>query len=144
MKTSRWLSQLGWDRRHRIRAALTSGRSCSAACVVFFIAQTQPVEPVPQRGDPNRDAQSFPAALLEFCQGQISLLGDPPTQGLLMRSKPGAAVTANLLGPAMAGELVLLPEALHALPADSEALANLAGAFAARSRRDDALTQILA
>lgn len=99
---------------------------------------------MPQRRDPDLDAQSFPAALLELRQGKIGLLGDPPAQLRFMRPQPGAAIAAHLLGPAVAALLILLPEALHAFAADAEALADFAGVFAARPCRNDALPQICA
>jgi hypothetical protein len=63
---------------------LTSGRSCSAARVVFFIAQAESVEPVPKGVDPDLDGELLVAALLKFRQRQIGLLGDPPAQRPLM------------------------------------------------------------
>lgn len=81
----------------------------------FFIAQAQPVQLAPKRSNSDLDAQLFPAALLEFSQGQISLLGDPRPQDRLMRSQTGATIAANLLRPAMAGECgtVLEPAPEH-------------------------------
>ena len=144
MKTRRWLSQRGWSRRQRIRAALTSGRSCSAACVVFFITQAHPIKSMPQGGDPDLDPQLLPAALLQFRQGQIGLPGDPPAQGPLMRAQPRPAIAPDLFGPAVPHQTMLLPKPLHTFPTDPEALTNLPGASTAFARGNDARTQIFA
>src|SRR5712692_627060 len=61
MKTSFAGSSNGWSFRHAARAAATSGRSCSAACTVFFEADTFPgVEP------PHRSVADADAALLQL------------------------------------------------------------------------------
>ena len=85
----------------------------------FFIAQSHPIEPVPQGGEPDLDAEFLPAALLQFDQRQVRLLGDPAPQGWRMWPQPRTPVSTNWLGPA-----------------------NLSGARAARPRCDDPQTQI--
>ncbi len=52
-----------------------------------------------------------------------------------MGPQPRAPVPANLLGPAVAAPLVLIPEPLYAFATDPKALANLPGARAAMIRR---------
>src|ERR1700691_4129450 len=103
-------SQPGCCRRQSFRAALTSGRSCSAARVVFFIAQTQLFQPVPQGGDADGDLKLLPAPPLQFVERQIRLRRKPAAQGSIMFFQTGAPVTTDLLGPARAREPVLLPE----------------------------------
>lgn len=142
MKTSRVRSHCGWSVRQRWRAAFTSGRACSAACVVFFITQAQAVEPMPQRREADLNIELVLAALLQFDQGQIRLLSDPSLQPFLMFLEPRFAVAANLLWPAMSARAVLLPESLHAFATDTEALTDLASASALRARLDDTFTQI--
>ena len=44
------------------------------------------MEPMPEGGDPDLDAQLYPAALLELDQRQVRLPGDPPAQGPFMRA----------------------------------------------------------
>jgi hypothetical protein len=80
---------------------------------------------------------------LKFAQGQISLRCNPPTQGSVMLFEARAPVTADLFGPALAGQTVLLPKTLHAFAADAKTPANFAGAFPALPRGDDPLSQIL-
>src|SRR5688572_18806900 len=142
-KTSRARSHCGWSVRQRLRAALMSGRACSAACVVFFIAQTQAIEPMPQRRETDLNIELVLAALLQFHQGQIRLLGDPALQPFLMFLQTRFAVAANLLRSAMPARAVLVPESLHAFATDAEALTDLASASALRPRLDDTFTQIL-
>src|ERR1035437_1022548 len=60
-----------------------------------------------------------------------------------MLFQAGAPVTADLFGPALAGQTVLLPKTLHAFAADAKTPANFAGAFPALPRSDDPLSQIL-
>jgi hypothetical protein len=143
IKTNRRTSQLGCCLCQSRRAALTSGRSCSAARVVFFIAQTELFQPVPQSGGANGNVQPLPTPFLEFAQGQFCLRGNPTAQGSIMLFQPGAPVTADLLGPALARHTVLLLKALHALTTDTKTPANFAGALSALTRGDDPCSQIL-
>jgi hypothetical protein len=91
-------SQLGCCFRQSLRAVLTSGRSCSAARVVFFIAQTQLFQTVPQSGDANGNFQVLQTPFLEFAQGQIRLRYNPAAQSSVMLFQAGAPVTADLFG----------------------------------------------
>jgi hypothetical protein len=120
-----------------------SGRSCSAARVVFFLSQTQLFQPVPQSGDANGNFQVLQTPFLEFAQGQIRLCCNPSAQGSVMLFQAGTPVSANLFGPALAGQTVLVPKTLHAFAADAKTPANVAGAFPALPRGDDSLSQIL-
>ncbi len=141
---TRWrTSQSGCCLRQSFRAALTSGRSCSAARVVFFIAQTELFQTVPQSGNANGNVQVFQTPFLEFIEGQIRLRCNPSAQGPVMLFQTGAPVTADLFGPTLAGQTVLVPKTLHAFAADSKTPANFAGAFPAVPRGDDPLSQIL-
>lgn len=120
-----------------------SGRACSAACVVFFITQTQAIEPMPQRGETDLNIELGLAALLQFDQGQIRSLGDPSLQPLLMFLQARFAVAANLLRSAMSARAVLVPESLHALATYAEAFTDLASASALGACLDNTFTQIL-
>ncbi len=144
INTSRRTSQSGCRWRQSFRAALTSGRSCSAARVVFFITQPQLFQAVPQSGDADGHVQPLETPSLEFAQGQIRLPRDPTAQGAVMLFQTGATITTDLLGSACAGQPVLLPKPFDAFAADAKPLANLAGALATLPRGDDPLTQILA
>ena len=80
---------------------------------------------------------------LKFTQSQIRLCCNPSAQGSVMLFQAGTPVTANLFGPALAGQTVLVPKTLHAFTADAKTPANVAGPFPALPRGDDPLSQIL-
>ena len=143
MNTNWRTSQWGCCCRQSLRAALTSGRSCSAARVVFFIAQTELCQTVPQSGDANGNLQLLQTTALEFAEGQIRLRRNPSAQGSVMLFQAGAPAAADLFGPAPAGQTVLLPKTLNAFTADAKTPANLTSACSAFPRRDDPLPQIL-
>jgi hypothetical protein len=130
MKTKRRGSQPGCFFRQAMRAALTSGRSCSAARVVFFIAQAQPVDPVPQGVESDLHPQLLLAALLHLAQRDVNLLGKPSAQEPVMALQAAATIAPNLLRSAMAVLLMLSPKPLHAAAADPEALGHLPHTFA--------------
>jgi hypothetical protein len=134
IKTSRPPGHCGWALRHRLRAAFTSGRACSAACVVFFVTQAHAIEPVPERRQTDLDLEFLQTALLQFHQSQICLPGDPSSQPLLMLFQPRLAVAANLLRPAVPARAVLVPKRFHAAATHPKAPANLPGARAATMR----------
>src|SRR5258707_14972911 len=117
MNTNWRTSQLGCCFRQSLRAALTSGRSCSAARVVFFIAQTELFQTVPQGGDANGNFQLLQTTSLEFAEGQIRLRRNPAAQGPVMLFQAGAPVTADLFGPPLARQMVMLPKTLNAFTA---------------------------
>jgi len=99
----------------KLPGGLMSGRSCSRRASFFFIAQTQLFQPVPQSGDANGNFQVLQTPFLEFAQGQIRLCCNPSAQGSVMLFQAGTPVSANLFGPALAGQTVLVPKTLHAL-----------------------------
>ena len=74
------MSQLCCQLRHLFLAIRMSGRSCSAARRVFFIAQAQTFQAVPEGGDPKGDTQVRRDALLKLAQGEIGLLFDPASK----------------------------------------------------------------
>ena len=98
---------------------------------------------MPQGGYANGYFQMLQTPFLEFAQSQIRLGCNPPAQGSVMLFQAGTPVTANLFGPALAGQTVLVPKTLHAFAADAKTPANVAGAFPALPRGDDPLSQIL-
>src|SRR5262245_12015568 len=120
MKTNRSGSHRGWSRRHWARAAATSGRSCSAARVVFFITQTELVELVPQSGVADANAE-FLQALTHLGQRQVGLLCNPAPEFGAMRLQPRLTIAANLLGPQMPHGAILLPKSRHAFAAHPKA-----------------------
>ena len=75
-----------------VRPILLGGR------VVFFIAQTELFQPVPQSGDANGNFQLLQTTFLEFAQSQIRLCCNPPAQGSVMLFQARTPVSANLFG----------------------------------------------
>jgi hypothetical protein len=112
--------------------------------VVFFIAQAQFLQPVPQGRQTDDDVDLLPATLLQLTQRQVRLLPNPTAQGPVVLLQARTAIAPDLFGLALPGQTVLLPKAFDALSTDPETPANLAGACSALSRGDDPLTQILA
>jgi hypothetical protein len=100
-------------------------------------------EPVPQSGDANGNFQALKTSFLKFAKGQISLRGNPSAQGRVMLFQAGTPVTADLFGPALAGQTVLLPKSFHAFTADAKTPANFTGALTMLPRRNDTMSQIL-
>src|SRR5665647_519678 len=92
IKTSRRARKDDCSAFSAARAAATSGRSCSAACSVFFERDAVPLVKSPNRG--SADLQSFgrcePCADLIECQ--IGFSGHQIEQPLLMRPKRRATV----------------------------------------------------
>ncbi len=115
--------------RHSSRAALTSSRSCSAACSVFFKADPVTIEEAPQSRNADRKGFVRSQTPADFHQRQIRLLGDQREQPIFVRlDRSRAAVTTGWLGLPATRFL----EALR--PADSAADANLGRTV--RSRYD--------
>src|SRR5487761_960545 len=98
IKTSRFARKDDCSAFSAVRAAATSGRSCSAACSVFFKRDAVPLVKSPNRG--SADLQPFgrcqPCADLIECQIRFS--GHQIEQPLLMRLKRRATVAGAGLG----------------------------------------------
>ena len=119
-----------------------SGRFCSAARSVFFIAQAEVFEPVPQGGDAQMHFEFARDALLEFGQSQIGALMDPAAQSRVMLFEAGAAVAAAWPGLDAAGGRAQFAVTLDAALGDFEEAGDLRCAVSALSRRNDAFAQI--
>src|SRR5271154_3160794 len=76
IKTSRPLSHWPWLARHHSRRSLTSSRSCSLACSVFFIGQLHP----PQNVVDGRQRAGQLQGLPHLGQRDIRLILDQTTQ----------------------------------------------------------------
>src|SRR5258706_2145619 len=99
--TSPVASSAGWLARQASRSACTSGRSCSAACALFFEAQPHPLQRIPQRTDADLDAVRLPQPSLQLRQGRVPHLGHPPPQHILTPRQDRLALTAARLGRAL-------------------------------------------
>ena len=69
-KTRRWGSRSPWLAAQACRRRATSGRSCSAACAVFFEADAAAVEEAPKAADPDRNA-ALSQPRLQLGQGHV-------------------------------------------------------------------------
>src|SRR3954468_952157 len=70
--------------RHSSRAAATSGRSCSAACTVFFEADAVPVVEPPDRAPRDLDAALAQTAT-DLLERQVGRFGDKTEQPFAVR-----------------------------------------------------------
>src|SRR3954469_19626153 len=94
MKTRRLGSRAGWRRMNTRRAWATSGRSCSAACRVFFERQVMGSEKSVHRAQPDGDAADRKRAA-DLLQGQVGLPGNQLQHLYAVFAQPGAAVAAH-------------------------------------------------
>ena len=119
-----------------------SGRFCSAARSVFFIAQAEMLDPVPQGGEAQADFEFAREALLEFGQRQIGLLLDPVAQRLIVFFQARTPIAAAALGLEAAGGRLEFAVTLDAAFGEFEEPRGLRRTVPPRSGRDDALAQI--
>src|SRR5512147_2703747 len=82
MKISFSGSRSGRPLSHAWRASFTSGRSCSAACVVFFARDPPTLEEAPDRPDPEPLPPLFLQLRLEFLERDVGGLLDGPEDEL--------------------------------------------------------------
>src|SRR5260221_13240817 len=102
MKTRRWGSSLGCLSAHAPRAAATSGRSCSAARMLFFEADAVAVEEPPDRSDPPLLFTPIGQTGLGFFPCQVGLLpnqSNKPFLLLFQREPPLSLVVFGLKPP---------------------------------------------
>jgi len=128
MKTSFRGSRVGWFSRHAARAAATSGRFCSAAQSVFFIADPQALQKPTDRRLPDLDA-SLAQRLLQFEQGRARRLLDELTHESLMRGELRLPVAAEIPRTESSRRL----KTLHQLDHEAHADVELTSRFVART-----------
>src|SRR5712672_2791710 len=97
MKTSCFGSRVSCSFRKALRAAATSGRSCSAACRLFFKDQVDVVEE-PRNPRLAHLHLFFRQAFLKFCQRTIRLLCYKFLNQIYMRCKRESLVPAEFVG----------------------------------------------
>src|SRR6185503_5425228 len=90
MKTRRLGSNAGWRRMNTRRASATSGRSCSAACRVFFERQLMGTEKPVYRTQPDGDPARGCKRTADLLQGQIGLPGNQLQHPRAVLAQPGA------------------------------------------------------
>src|ERR1700739_488695 len=98
MKTRRSGSSSGCLSAHVVRAAATSGRSCSAARTLFFEADAVPVEEAPDRTDSSLLLALIQQAALDLLQRQISFAPPQLKQPLFVSLKRRATLALDRLG----------------------------------------------
>src|SRR6266481_9978375 len=118
MKTSRSGSSLGRLSAHAVRAAATSGRSCSAARTLFFEADAVAVEEPPDRTEPRLLLALIEQTALDLLQCQVGLLPNQRKQPFLMLLQRRPALALVGFGLEASG----LPPALR--PADRRRIPN--------------------
>ena len=98
MKTSCLVSIEGCLSRHSLRAALTSSRSCSAACSVSFKADPVTIEEAPQSRNAGREGFVRNQTPADFHQRQVRLLGDQREQPIFCAPRSTASAGHRRLG----------------------------------------------
>src|SRR6266849_3739709 len=96
MNTRRRGSSLACSLRHALRAAATSGRSCSAACRLFFKGEIEMIEKPRDRRFTNHHLLPCQPNS-QFSQRDVRLLGNPLLDLLLAACQSIALVPAKLL-----------------------------------------------
>src|SRR6266478_8962463 len=96
MKTSCFASRVSCSLRKALRAAATSGRSCSAACMLFFKGQVDVME---EPGNPRLAYLHlfFRQANLKLCKGTIRLSRHKLLHPIRMWFKRESLVPAKLV-----------------------------------------------
>src|SRR6266404_9707978 len=118
MKTSRSGSSLACLSDHAVRAAATSGRSCSAARTLFFEADAVAVEEPPDRPQPRLLLTLIEQTALDLFQRQIGFMPNQLKQPVLVFLQRRSALALDRSGLKTPG----LPPALH--PADRGRIPN--------------------
>src|SRR5262249_3680488 len=109
MKTRRGALSLGCSAFSAARSAATSGRSCSAACRVFFEGDVMTVEEAPDRADAGLLPPLGAQPRADLLQRQVRLRGDQVDEPLLVLLQRRTAVAGAGLGLHASG----LPPSIH-------------------------------
>src|SRR5262245_37161951 len=98
MKMRRGAWSLGCSDWSTARSAATSGRSCSAACSVFFKGDVVTIVEAPDRADTRFLLLLLAQPCADLLERQVRLGGDEVEQPLLVLLERRAAVTSTGLG----------------------------------------------
>src|SRR6266567_1521420 len=142
MNTSLLGSSLFCRRCNALRAAATSGRSCSAARKLFFKGQLQMMQKPGDRRLSDRDL-FLRQSIFEFGQRDVRLLSYQLPHQILVRRQREILVAAELGRADAACVAVNLEEAHHRADAHPALLGGLGYGIATINRRDHAPTQVL-
>src|SRR5450631_4094517 len=122
INTSRPLSQSPWAAFHHSRLALTSSRSCSLACSVFFIGQVHPPQNVVNGGKRALESQG----LAHFLQRDVGLaLNEAMQLAAMARGKERFATGKAVARGDVAGSFTLNQELLHHAEGDAISVGHL-------------------
>jgi hypothetical protein len=105
--------------------------------VVFFKAQAQSLQPIPQRVHADGDLQLARAALLQLRQCEIGLLLDPVQKRAVMGRQLGDAITTLSLGLDLRRLSIALPVAFHRAHGDVITTGHQSSALPCLPSRDD-------
>src|SRR6188472_785939 len=143
MKTRRLGSRAGWRRMNTRRAWATSGRSCSAACRVFFERQLMGTEKPVHRTQPDGDPARGRKPAADLLQGQVRLPGNQLQHLCAVFAQPAATVAAHRARARIAFGPPALRPASSAADTDIKPYRRRPRATAQRYETDHALPQIL-
>src|SRR5215207_4210043 len=122
MKTSRFRSSVGCSFRKVLRAAATSGRSCSAACRLFFKGQVHTQKPEDRR---LADCHLVLGQVaLNFQQRDVRLFRYQLPDPIGMRLKNMLLVSAEFIGPNTARFALAPNQPAHGTQAQPKNLRN--------------------
>src|SRR5208283_1104158 len=142
MKTSRFASSLGCLRCKALRSAATSGRSCSAACRLFFKGQLQMTQKAEDRRLPDRDLPLRQRGL-KLRQRDVRLLRQKAPDQLLMCSQHIRFVAAEFRRTDAAGVALEPDKASNRTQAHIMSLGGFLPRRAFLDRRDHTRAQIV-
>src|ERR1700736_4875179 len=141
MNTRRGALREGCSAFSAARAAATSGRSCSAACRVFFERDLLTIVEAPDRARSNLELLRAVEPQADVIERQIRFRGDKIEQPLLMLVQRRAAMASAGFGLDAAGRRPALDPADRRRGTDVEQTCRLPSAVTSRDARDDRLPQ---
>src|ERR1700739_1598637 len=143
MNTSRGATSLGCSAFSSARAAATSGRSCSAACRVFFEGDVVTLVEAPDRANTGFMLLHATQPRTNLLERQVRLRCDEVEQPLPVLLKRRAAMAGSGLGVDAAGPRPPLNPGDRSRCADAEQTRRLPRALARLDNRDRPHSQVL-
>src|SRR6202521_1178242 len=142
MNTKRGALREGCSAFSAARAAATSGRSCSAACRVFFERDLVTIVEAPDRARSNLELLGAAEPQADVIKRQVRLRGDKIEQPLLMLVQRRAAMASAGLGLDAAGRRPALDPADRRRGTDVEQTCRLPRTVTLLDDRDDPHPQV--
>lgn len=141
IKTSRFGSSLVWLLRQALRAAATSGRSCSAACRLFFKGEIQMTKE-PEDGGLADSHLLLRQLSLKFGQRDVWPCGNPLRNPIPVRLQNISFIPTKLLRTDASGATPTRDESTHRADAHAVEISNLFVTVARLDRLNYTLSQI--